>query len=254
MIELVNITKAYSDKIALSGINLQVEQGQIYGILGPNGSGKTTMLKLISSIIKPTSGYIRVLGHDTVTENNVVKSITGYVPETPALYESMSIWEYLRFIASVRKVPTGQYEKRATEFLKAFELDETSSDYIGNLSFGTRQKVAIIAALIHDPQVIVLDEAMNGLDPRSSKILKDLLARIAERGKIIIFSTHIMEVAQRLCTRLSILYAGKIVDSGTFGELEKKHSEGNLEDIFLKVTGSEDLDPTVNSLAESMRE
>ena len=142
------------------------------------------MLKLISSIIKPTSGYIRVLGHDTVTENNVVKSITGYVPETPALYESMSIWEYLRFIASVRKVPTGQYEKRATEFLKAFELDETSSDYIGNLSFGTRQKVAIIAALIHDPQVIVLDEAMNGLDPRSSKILKDLLAKV-ERDNII---------------------------------------------------------------------
>jgi len=254
VIELNNVTKAYADKIALSGISLKVEPGQIYGILGPNGSGKTTMLKLISSIIKPSSGRISVMGHDTVSENNFVKAIIGYVPETPALYESMSIREYLRFIASVRRVPREQYQKRSTEFLKAFELGDAYSDYIGNLSFGTRQKVAIIAALIHDPQVIVLDEAMNGLDPRSSKILKDLLARIAERGKIIIFSTHIMEVAQRLCTRLSILYAGKIVDSGTFSELEAKHSEGTLEEIFLKVTGSEDLDPTVNSLAESMRQ
>ncbi len=254
LIELRSVIKNYSNTIALNGIDLQVNPGEIYGILGPNGSGKTTMLKLIAAIIRPSSGNITVSGHDTIEETNYVKEITGYVPESPSLYESMTISEYLSFISSIRKVPEERASRREREFLKAFELTESASEYIGNLSFGTRQKVAIIGSLLHDPEIIILDEAMNGLDPRSSKILKDLLAKMAELGRTIIFSTHILEVAERLCTRLSILYKGKIADSGTFESLEKKYSEesGSLENLFLKVTGNQDLNPTVNSLLESM--
>ncbi|MFG1460648.1 MAG: ABC transporter ATP-binding protein [Thermoplasmataceae archaeon] len=256
MIKLENVVKSYSGTVALSGINLNIEPGQIHGILGPNGSGKTTMLKLISAILRPTSGNVTVNDLNTVNDSARIKEIIGYVPETPALYESMSVMEYLDFIGSVRNVDREKFIRRGSEFIKAFELTGNAGEYIGNLSFGTRQKVAIIAALIHDPEIIVLDEAMNGLDPRSSKILKDLLVRMSRSGRTIVFSTHIMEVAQRVCTTISILYNGRIVDTGSFEELEKKYSSGagNLEDVFLKMTGSQDLDPTVQALIQSLGE
>lgn len=253
-IEIIGVSKNYDTVRALDGVSLTIAPGQIYGILGPNGSGKTTLLKLICSIIKPSNGSIAVLGHDTVKEPNTVKAIVGYVPETPALYESMSIVEQLEFIAGIRGVEPEEYHKRVDEFLKAFELEDRASEFIGTLSFGNRQKVAIISALLHDPDVIILDEGMNGLDPRSSKILKSLLQAMAGRGKTIIFSTHILEIAQIVCTNISILYKGKIIDSGTYRELEKRYSSGvsSLEEVFLKLTGSSNLDPTVEALVKSL--
>lgn len=253
-INLEEVSKYYDAVKALDGVSLRIEPGQIYGILGPNGSGKTTMLKLVCSIIKPSRGTIDVLGHNTVREPNTVKAIVGYVPETPALYESMSITEQLEFIAGIRGVDPEEYAKRSDEFLKAFELEDKANEFIGTLSFGNRQKVAIISALLHDPDVIILDEGMNGLDPRSSKILKSLLQAMSGRGKTIIFSTHILEIAQIVCTEISILYRGKIVDSGTYRDLEKRYSDGvaSLEEVFLKLTGSSDLDPTVEGLIRSL--
>ncbi len=256
IIHLEKVSKHYDNVRALDGISLGIEPGQIYGILGPNGSGKTTMLKLICSIIKPTNGRISVLGHDTVQESNTVKSLVGYVPETPALYESMSIGEQLEFIAGIREVNPEDFARRSDEFLRAFELEDRANEFIGTLSFGNRQKVAIISALLHDPDVIILDEGMNGLDPRSSRILKSLLQAMAGRGKTVIFSTHILEIAQIVCTKISILYKGKIVDSGTYRDLEKRYSDGaaSLEEVFLKMTGSSDLDPTVERLVHSLED
>lgn len=256
IIDILAVSKYYDSVRALEDITLKIEPGQIYGILGPNGSGKTTLLKLICSIIKPTSGRVSVLGVDTVSNPNAVKSLVGYVPETPALYESLSVTEQLEFIAGIRGVQPDEYQKRSDEFLKAFELEDRSSEFIGTLSFGNRQKVAIISALLHDPQVIILDEGMNGLDPRSSKILKSLLQAMAAKGKTIIFSTHILEIAQVVCSTISILYRGRIVDSGTYRDLESRYSSGasSLEEVFLKLTGSADLDPTVDALVRSLED
>ncbi|MCL4331579.1 MAG: ABC transporter ATP-binding protein [Candidatus Thermoplasmatota archaeon] len=247
-----NLVKNYGETRALDGVDMEISPGEIFGLLGPNGSGKTTLLRIICSILDYTSGYVRVSGLDVSRDSLEVKRITGYVPETPVLYESLTPTEFLNFIGSVRKIDHETLARRIESFASALEIMDKMNTFIGSLSFGTKQKVAIMAALIHDPEIIILDEGMNGLDPRSAKILKNLLNDYAARGRTIIFSTHVLEVAETVCTRMSIIYRGKIVDTGTLEEMRERSGTSKLEDIFLNITGEGDLGPVIKSLRETM--
>lgn len=252
-ISVRNLYKKYEDTYALNGLDLEVEPGSIYGVLGPNGSGKTTLLKIISALLDKTSGSVNVRGHDPSRNRDEVKKMVGYVPEVPTMYESLSPAEFFSFVASVRNIDESVVEGRIKSLVNALGISDSVDSFIGSLSFGTKQKVAIIAALLHDPEIIVLDEGMNGLDPRSAKILKELMRDFAERGKTVIFSTHIMDVAESVCDTVSILYNGRIAGTGTMEELKKRsgNSRSNLEEIFLKLTGNDDLGPLISSLKET---
>ena len=254
-IEINNIYKRYGTTNALNGINLSIQGGQIYGVLGPNGSGKTTLLKIIAGILPASSGDVSVNGISVSENPDAIKSITGYIPETPALYESLTPVEYFNFLASVFKIDEQALKDRINAFANALEIGKYLDEFIGSLSFGTKQKVAIIGSLIHDPQVIVMDEGMNGLDPKSSKIIKELLKDITARGKTVIFSTHIMEIAETVCDTISILYNGNIAGTGNLAQLKEEAGSSNndLEGIFLKLTGDEDLDNLLDSLRDSIK-
>ncbi len=248
-----NLTKEFGTSKALDNINLEIKSGQVFGILGPNGSGKTTFLKIIAGVLESTSGSVFINELNTSKDRDLVKKIVGYVPETPTLYESLTPREFLNFVASVRGINENKFKERAENFCNAFGLKDNLDEPIGSLSFGTKQKVAVIGAMLHDPEVLVLDEAMNGLDPKSSKILKTLLKDFAARGRCVIFSTHIMEVAEDLCDRLAILYKGKIITEGTLQDLKSGSKEQNLEDIFLGVTGQNQISEIVENLKEAMK-
>lgn len=243
-----NLFKNYGKVRALDGVDLKINSGETFGLLGPNGSGKTTLLKILCSVMDYTSGNVKISGLDVVKDSMQIRKIIGYVPETPVLYESLTAAEYLDFIGGIRKINHETIEKKKDRFARAFEIEDKMDAFIGSLSFGTKQKVAIIASLLHDPPLIIMDEAMNGLDPRSARILKDLLSEYASRGHTIIFSTHILEAAESVCSRLAIIYRGRIVDSGTSGELKARSGGRELEDIFLEAIKSTDLKMVINSL------
>ena len=253
-ITIRDLYKNYGEVRALDGINIEIPGGQIFGILGPNGSGKTTMLKIISSIMEPTTGLVSVNGINVMGDPMKVKSIIGYVPETPNLYESLTPIEFLGFVGSIRKIDHEILTERIYRFAKAFEIEDNLNNFIGSLSFGTKQKVAIISAFLHDPEIIILDEGMNGLDPRSAKILKNLLLEYVSSGRTVLFSTHVLEVAESVCHRMAIIYKGRIMDVGTLKELRESagRHDANLEDIFLNATGDSDLKPVIDSLRETM--
>lgn len=253
-IMIQDLYKNYGEVRALDGVGLEIPGGQIFGILGPNGSGKTTLLKIITSILDPTSGIVRVNGISAKDDPMKIKSIIGYVPETPTLYESLTPVEFLGFVGSIRKINHDKLTERIYRFARAFEIEDKMNDFIGSLSFGTKQKVAIISAFLHDPEVIILDEGMNGLDPRSAKILKNLLVDYVASGRTVIFSTHVLEVAESVCHRMAIIYKGRIVDVGTLRELRESAGakDAKLEDIFLNVTGDSDLRPVIESLRETL--
>ncbi len=247
-----SLFKSYGDVKALNGVDLEIEKGEIFGILGPNGSGKTTLLRILCSLLDYNSGYVNVSGKKVESNSFELKKTIGYVPETPVLYESLTPMEYLSFIGGVRRIKSDVLRRRIEGFSTAFELGDLMNSLIGSLSFGTKQKVGIIGALLHDPSLIILDEAMNGLDPGSSRVLKDLLADYADQGKTIIFSTHILEVAEGVCTRLAIIYKGRIIDSGTPEEFRIRSGGKRFEDIFLEETGRRDLKMVVRSIRDSM--
>ncbi len=254
-IEIHDLYKKYGNTIALNGINLNIGRGQIYGILGPNGSGKTTLLKIISAIISQTSGNISINNMDISENKDKVKAMLGYIPETPSLYESLTPIEFVNFIGSVFNINSDLLSERIKAFSRALETEKYMNEFIGSLSFGTKQKIAIMASLIHDPDIIVMDEGMNGIDPRSSKIIRELLKDITKNGKTVIFSTHIMEIAETVCDTISILYNGNIAGTGNLEKLREEAGSSNndLEEIFLKLTGDEDLDNLLNSLRESIK-
>lgn len=246
------VSKHFGNVVALKGVNLEIKPGIVYGILGPNGSGKTTLLRLVNSILNPDSGIIKVNGVDTRDDPSGIKRIIGYVPETPALYESLTPTEYFSFIIATRKADLKKAERRVSALVDAFGIQELMNQYIGSLSFGNKQKVAIISSLLHDPDIIVMDEGMNGLDPRSSKILKSLLTDFASMGKIVLLSTHVLEVAQTLCQSVFILYKGEIVAEGTMDQLEDQSGvRGSLEEIFLRKTDSDNIGGIIRNLRET---
>lgn len=230
----------YGQFVAVENLSFKVKPGEIYGLLGPNGAGKTSTIKVLVGVLQASAGKVEVFG-TPLTDEVAAKSRMGYVPEEVILLESLTPREFLEFTASIRHLEGATANERTQRLTAGFELTQYFDTPIAALSMGNKQKVAIIAALMHDPPLLILDEPMVGLDARSSKILKELITFHAKKGGAVIFSTHIMEVAEKLCTRVGIINKGKIVGEGTVEDLRKlvKSAEGSLEDIFLKVTEQE---------------
>ena len=251
MILVKNLVKKYFKKTVIDGISFSVENGEIYGLLGPNGSGKSTTLKILAGVLPPTQGDVKVEGIDVGRDPLEVKKIVGYVPETPTLYESLTPKELFSLIGSIRNIDGKILELRVNRFVEAFGLEEYMDQFIGTLSFGTKQKVSLISAFLHDPRAIILDESMNGLDPKSARILRELLMGFKEDGKSIVFSTHVLPLAEMICDRIGLIYQGRIIAEGTMDELREKAQEENLEDIFLKLTESKE---EMLSVIQALRE
>jgi ABC-2 type transport system ATP-binding protein len=239
-VKVEGLSVSYGSFVAVENLSFTVRNGEIYGLLGPNGAGKTTTIKVLVGTLEPRSGRVEI--YDTPLSDEItVKNQIGYVPEEVVLLDSLTPREFFEFVASIRRLDKESVNSKLERFASAFELQQYFDTPIAALSMGNKQKVAIITALLHDPKLFVLDEPLIGLDARSSKILKELITFHAKKGGAVIFSTHIMEVAEKLCTRVGIINKGKIVEEGTVEDLRKlvRSAEGSLEDIFLKVTEQE---------------
>ena len=239
MIELKSLTKRYGSFTAVDAIDLTVPKGELFGFLGPNGAGKTTTLRMIAGILRPSAGSVRIADVD-VTENPMAaKSILGYIPDRPYIYEKLTGSEFLRFVAGLYSQNGKEIEHRGRELLTLFDLDEWRDELVESYSHGMRQKLIISSAFIHKPDVIVVDEPMVGLDPKAARILKDLFREYTRRGHTIMMSTHTLEVAETMCDRIGIIQSGKIRALGTMADLRAQSETGRegLEDIFLKLTG-----------------
>jgi ABC-2 type transport system ATP-binding protein len=237
LIKTIGLTKRFGDKVAVNGVDLDVRGGEIFGFLGPNGAGKTTTIKMICGLLRPTEGFAAVGGFDIQQQPIAAKAILGYVPDEPMLYDKLSAREFLSFVGDLYNVPSQQAERRAEELLKLFDLDNDADNLIEGFSHGMRQKTAIAGALMHDPKVLVLDEPTVGLDPKSARLIKDILRQLAERGAAVFLSTHILEIAERMCDRIGIIDRGNLIAVGTVEELRAGRSGQSLEDIFLSLTG-----------------
>ena len=237
MIEIRNLTKRYGDFTAVDDISLSVSPGEIYGFLGPNGAGKTTTIRILAGLSLPTSGVVRIAGIDLSSDGTRIKSILGYVPDRPYLYEKLTGHELLEFVVNLYGREWRDCEARALELLRYFDIDKWTNARIENYSHGMKQKLVIVAALVHDPQVLVIDEPMVGLDALAQKQVKVLLRRLVSERKTIFLTTHTMSVAEVVCDRIAILNHGRIIASGTTSELK---SDRALEDVFLELTYGND--------------
>jgi ABC-2 type transport system ATP-binding protein len=251
-VELKNVTKRYNELVAVDNLNLTIEQGEIFGLLGPNGSGKSTTLKLLLGLIQPEEGSVQVLGLDAKQNPVDIKRVVGYAPESPRLYEFLTGIEFLDFIGDIYGMQTEEKRKRINEYLKALQLEGREGDMISSYSEGMKQKIALISAFMHKPKLLILDEPLNALDPRSARIVKDFLQKLKRQGVTTIMSTHILEIAQAVCDRIAIMYQGKLLALGNMDELRRLASLPNseLEDIFLKLTGTSDIRAVVEELVK----
>jgi ABC-2 type transport system ATP-binding protein len=249
-VDLRNLTKRYNEIVAVNNMNLTIEKGEIFALLGPNGSGKSTTLKMLMGLVQPTTGEVSVLGLDVLKDPVSVKEQVGYVPESPNIYEFLTGIEYLDFIADIYGVPTAEKQQRITEYLKALQLEGREGDMINSYSDGMKKKISLISAFLHKPKLLILDEPLNSLDPRSARIVKDLLHELKSQGVTTILSTHVLEIAEALCDRIAIMYQGNVLALGTMNELRSRASMPNsgLEDIFLRLTGTGDLRAIVEEL------
>jgi len=249
-IDVSHLTKTYGATVALNDVTLSVGTGEVRGLLGPNGSGKSSLMKTIMGLTKPSYGSIQVLGYDVRMSPMEIKKIVGYVPESPRLYEFLTATEYLDFIADVRGLPFEQKKERIARFVDALDLEGKQGDMISSYSQGMKQKVAIIGALLHRPRVLLMDEPLNGLDPKSARLVKELIHGLAKEGVSVVFSTHILEIAEAICDKLTILQGGKILAEGTSKDLRENAGlpGSGLEDVFLKLTGTKGVEDIVEAL------
>jgi ABC-2 type transport system ATP-binding protein len=246
-----NVVKSFGKVMAVQDVSFTLETNQILGLLGPNGSGKSTLMKSIVGIIKPDGGSIIVQGVNVASDPIEVKRIVGFVPESPRLYEFLSGIEYLDFVATVHGLEPEAKRERIMEFLRALDLEGRENELIHGYSQGMKQKLAIIAGLIHRPRILILDEPLNALDPRSARIVKDLIHKLRDDGVPTVFSTHVLEIADAICDRIVIMYNGRILADGTVGELRSKAgaASSTLEEVFLKLTGTSDTREIVEALS-----
>jgi ABC-2 type transport system ATP-binding protein len=234
----------------VKSVDLKVARGEIFGFLGPNGAGKTTTIRMVAGVLRPSDGRIVVGGDDLAKNPEAAKSRVGYIPDRPYLYEKLSGGEFLRFVAGLWGREGDSVETRLDRLLELFQLAPWKDELIESYSHGMRQKLLISSALIHQPELIVVDEPMVGLDPRSARLLKDLFRTFVGNGGTVFLSTHTLEVAEALCDRIAILSEGEIIALGTMDELRTQaHAGGaHLEEIFLKVTGGEAMADVIESL------
>jgi ABC-2 type transport system ATP-binding protein len=250
MIETENLTKRYGDLTAVDNLNLEIPAGELFGFLGPNGAGKTTTIKLLVGLLRPSAGTARIGGHDVQREPLEAKSLVGFVPDQPYLYEKLTGREFLRFMADLYSVDPDRAARRGEDLLHLLDLDDRGDELIESYSHGMRQKTALAGALIHDPKVFFLDEPTVGLDPKSARLIKDTLRQLCDRGVTVFMSTHILEIAERMCDRIGIIQEGNLIASGTIEELRSGVGEGSLEDIFLELTGGAEYEELARYLAE----
>jgi ABC-2 type transport system ATP-binding protein len=245
LIEADHLAKHFGAKSAVEDCTFSVRAGEIFGFLGPNGAGKTTTIKMIVGLLKPSAGTARIAGYDVQTQPLRAKAASGYVPDEPNLYSKLSARELLRFVGDLYGLPKELVARRTDELLRLFDLVDAADDLTDSYSHGMQQKTSLAAALLHDPRVLILDEPTVGLDPKSARLIKDILRQIADRGAAVMLSTHILEIAERMCDRIAIINHGRLVAIGTLEELRGLNqgavSGASLEDIFLELTGgSED--------------
>lgn len=238
MITLENVSRHYGNFVAVKDISLKVEAGEIFGFLGVNGAGKTTTLRMLTGILQPTAGRITIGGYDLEEEPKRAKQITGYIPDRPYLYPKLTAREFLYFIGDLYNVPTKEVDERIDLLLTEYGLMDWQDELIEGYSHGMKQRLATAAALIHNPQVLVIDEPMVGLDPHGAKLLKDSMKKYANQGMTIFLSTHSLHVAEEVSDRVAIIDHGAILTIGTVAELHQQAGgeESNLEKIFLKLT------------------
>lgn len=241
MVRFRNVSKSYakSSVLAVDDLTMDLKEGEIFGFLGPNGAGKTTTIKMMVGILPFEKGSIEVCGHDIARDSIAAKREIGYVTDSGVLYEKMTGREFVDFMADVYGVSAADRKARADKLLADFNLKGAVDSQIGSYSHGMKQKIAIIGALVHMPKVLVLDEPMVGLDPQSVRELKDIMREHADAGNIVFFSTHVLDVAEKICDRVGIIDKGRLIMTGTLDEIRAAKGEnGSLEDIFLSVAGT----------------
>jgi len=233
------ISKSYQKgKVkAVDALTLEVKRGEIFGFLGPNGAGKTTSIKMVVGLLRQDQGHITVNGYDTLVDPQKTKASIGFVPDNPDLYDKLTGMEYINFIADIYKVSSATRQRRLERLIDIFEIAGAMGDLIGSFSHGMKQKLALTAALIHEPPLLILDEPMVGLDPRSAHLFKELMNEHCSQGRTVFFSTHILDVAERLCHRVGIIKKGQLISCGTMAELRQTSDQNSsLESIFLELT------------------
>ncbi len=240
-IHVEGLTRKYGDFLALDGVGFSVPQGQVCGYLGPNGAGKTTTIKILTGLIRPTAGEAQVAGFDISTRPLEVKKRIGYLPESGALYEKLTPREYLWMVGELRKMDPEALESRIRKFLGLFGLSGSENQRMDTFSKGMKQKVLLSGAMLHDPEVLFLDEPLNGLDAGTALLVKELIRNMAARGKTIFYCSHVMEVVEKVCDRVIILDKGKIAADGDIAELREMTRESSLEEVFTQVTHTGDM-------------
>jgi ABC-2 type transport system ATP-binding protein len=241
MIELENVTKKYGTKTAVEDLTLSIGRGELFAFLGPNGAGKTTTIKMMCGLLFPTSGRIRVAGFSLADQGQEARRVISYVPDQPFLYEKLTGREVLQFIADMYGMAPEHARRRMDEMIDVFGLGTFVDDLTEQYSHGMRQRTVFAAALLHEPQVLIVDEPTVGLDPRSIRLLKDLLRREADRGVTVFLSTHSLDIAQELADRIGVIHQGRLISCGTLDTLRQQAaSDGSLEEVFLKLTEEEE--------------
>ena len=252
MIRTERLAKSYGDTPAVIDLDLTVDPGEIVGFLGPNGAGKSTTVKILTGLIRPDSGRALVAGYDVVAQPLEVKKRLGYVPETPAVYDSLSAAEYLELISCLYHLEPRAASVRRGELLELFGLASAAGQRLSELSKGMRQKVVIAAALIHRPDVLILDEPLDGLDANTAMVVKELLKKLAGQGRTILFSSHILDVVERMCSRIVIINHGRFVTAGTSAEIRDAAGAATLEEAFSRLTGVRDVGQVAADLLASL--
>jgi len=239
MIELCHLTKKFGDLTAVSDLSLKVARGRFFAILGPNAAGKTTLLRILAGLRKPTSGVAQVAGFDIQTDPLEARRRLAYVPDFPFLYDKLTPWEFFRFSGQIFQMSAARIEASAHELIPRFNLEPFANKPIEGLSHGTRQRVAIVSALLHDPEVLVIDEPMVGLDPQHARVVKDVLKERTRQGSTVLLSTHQLGVAEEMADEIGIMHQGRLVAVGALDELRRQaRSSATLEQVFLSLTSS----------------
>ncbi len=237
MIELADVSKLYGAKLAVDRLSLTVPPGELFAFLGPNGAGKTTTIKMLCGLLMPTSGTVRVGGHDLVENGQEARSLTSFVPDTPYLYEKLTGREFLQFIADMFGLDRAYGSQKIEEVIDLFRLDDFADQLTESYSHGMRQRTVFAGALLHDPKLLIVDEPTVGLDPKSIRLLKDLLRKQADSGTTVFLSTHSLDIAEELADRIGIIDRGRLIGCGTLASLrEQAELTGTLEEVFLKLT------------------